>query len=156
MILCDRSERITVTEQTTNLVYFPDSNLRVASFQHRLGSYFLDLGLAMLTLGIGWFIWALIVWGEGQTPAKKILKIRVYDFKSKKKVTWGHMAVREFLLPLAVGLGTLALDLVSFGILGTIGIIAYVVLEIVFYFTKGGRTLRDIVASTLVVNECPN
>ena len=72
---------------------------RYASFQHRLGAYALDAVLAFFTLGIGWLIWSLIVWGEGQTPAKKILKIRVRNAETGAVATWGHMAVREFLVP---------------------------------------------------------
>ena len=57
--------------------------MRYASFQHRLGAIVLDATLIIITLGIGWVIWSFIVWGEGQTPAKKILKLRTINFKSK-------------------------------------------------------------------------
>ena len=130
-----------------------NTNLNLASFQHRLGALFLDAALALVTLGIGWIIWSFIVWGEGQTPAKKILKIRVYSVELQRRATWGHMAVREFLVYLTLGLISILLDLVTFGVLGTIGLIAWYVLEIVFYFTKNKRTLRDILVKTLVVNE---
>jgi uncharacterized RDD family membrane protein YckC len=109
--------------------------------------------LFMVTLGIGWMIWSLIVWGEGQTPAKKILKIRVFAADTQRPATWGHMAIREFLLMLAIGFGVGMLNLLSAGILGSVAIIAWYVLEIVWYFTKGSRTLRDIFVKTLVVNE---
>ena len=130
-----------------------NSNMRLASFQHRLGAYALDCALAFLTLGIGWIIWSLVVWGEGQTPGKKILKIRVYAADTQLRATWGHMAVREFLLILAIGLAAGFLNLISFFILGTIALTAWYVLEIVWYFTKGQRTLRDTFVKTLVVNE---
>jgi len=113
----------------------------------------LDAALALVTFGIGWLIWSLVVWGEGQTPAKKILKIRVYSFESHRRATWGHMAIREFLVYLSLGIISILLDLVTFGVLGTLGLIAWYVLEIVFYFTKNKRTLRDILVKTLVVNE---
>ena len=128
-------------------------NLQLASFQHRLGAYALDVGLAILTLGIGWIIWSLVVWGKGQTPAKQILKIRVYAAEGRRPATWGHMAVREFLLMFAIGLGIGLLNLVTFGFIGTLALIAWYVLEIVWYFTKGQRTLRDYLVKTLVVNE---
>ena len=128
-------------------------NLRLATFQHRLGAIALDVALATVTFGIGWMIWSLIVWGEGQTPAKKILKIRVYAADTQRPATWGHMAVREFLLMLAIGIGTGFLNLLTAGILGSMAIIAWYALEIVWYFTKGSRTLRDIFVQTLVVNE---
>ncbi len=131
----------------------PSSNLRLATFQHRLGAISLDCALAFLTLWIGWMIWSLVVWGKGQTPGKQILKIRVYAADTQRPATWGHMAVREFLLMLALGIGFGVLNLVTFGIIGSLAIIAWYVLEIVWYFTKGSRTLRDIVVKTLVVNE---
>jgi uncharacterized RDD family membrane protein YckC len=130
-----------------------NSNMRLATFQHRLGAYALDLALAFLTLGIGWFIWSLIVWGQGQTPAKKILKLRVYAAdNTQRPATWGHMAVRELLLMMAIGIAAGVLNLFTF-IVGTIGIIAWYVMEVVWYYTKGQRTLRDTLVKTLVVNE---
>lgn len=129
------------------------TDLRLASFQHRLGALFLDAALALVTLGIGWIIWSLVVWGEGQTPAKKILKLRVYAAESRQRATWGHMAIREFLVYLTIGITSTVLDLATFGVLGTLFLVAWYVTEIVFYFTKGQRTLRDILVKTLVVNE---
>jgi uncharacterized RDD family membrane protein YckC len=124
----------------------------MASFQHRLGSYALDCALAFITLGIGWLIWSLVVWGEGQTPAKKILKLRVYAADTQRPATWGHMAVRELLILMAIGIAAGILNLFTF-IVGSIGIIAWYVMEIVWYYTKGQRTLRDTLVKTLVVNE---
>ena len=129
-----------------------NSNLRLASFQHRLGAYALDCALAFVTLGIGWFIWSLVVWGQGQTPAKKILKIRVYAADTQRPATWGHMAVRELLLMLAIGLTAGILNLLTV-VVGSIVIVAWYVMEVVWYYTKGQRTLRDTLVKTLVVNE---
>jgi uncharacterized RDD family membrane protein YckC len=121
------------------------NSLRYASFQHRLGAYALDMALAFLTLGIGWFIWSMIVWGEGQTPAKKILKLRTINATNGRPASWGHMGLREILVPSAVGIGSLMTS--------GLGGIAWIVLEIVFYFNKGNRTLRDYWVKTAVVNE---
>ena len=133
---------------------------RYASFQHRLGALALDAilpGVALfmvltvvlspigILLGLGWFIWSIIVWGEGQTPGKKILKIRVRNSESGAVATRGHMAVREFLVPLTVGIASFF----TYGIV----IVAWIVIEIVFYFTKNSRTLRDLWVKTAVVNE---
>ena len=122
-----------------------DSSFRYASFQHRLASYALDAALAVLTLGIGWLIWSMIVWGEGQTPAKKILKLRVRHFDTGAVATWGHMAVRELLIPLTV--------VIASNLTGGLAAVAWVVLEIVFYYTKNNRTLRDLWVKTVVINE---
>ena len=121
--------------------------MRYASFQHRLGAAALDSVLMVVTFGIGWLVWALILWNEGQTPAKKILKLRTYSFESGTVATWGHMSVREFLIPLAVGI-------VSYiPYIGWAISIAYIVLEIVFYFTKGQRSFTDYWAKTAIINE---
>jgi uncharacterized RDD family membrane protein YckC len=118
---------------------------RYASFQHRLGAYALDAVLAVVTLGIGWLIWSLIVWSEGQTPAKKILKIRVRHFETGAVATWGHMAVRELLVPVTV--------MIASSLTSGIAAVAWIVIEIVFYFTKNCRTLRDLWVKTAVINE---
>lgn len=121
------------------------TSLRFASFQHRLGGYALDCVLAGFTLGIGWIIWSFIVWGEGQTPAKKILKMRTIDVPTGRPATWGHMAIREFLVPLVVGTALLLTSGIAW--------VVWVTIEIVFYFTKGNRTLRDLWVKTAIVNE---
>lgn len=73
-----------------------------ATPQHRLAGYALDLGLMIVTCGIGWFIWSLVVWAQGQTPGKQILKMRVVASKTGAQATWGHMAIRQFLFPFAL------------------------------------------------------
>jgi uncharacterized RDD family membrane protein YckC len=120
-------------------------NLRYASFQHRFGAIVLDATLMVITLGIGWLIWSLIVWGEGQTPAKKILKLRTINFTNGRPATWGHMGIREALIPISVSIAS--------AVTGGIASIAWIVVEIVFYFTKGQRTFRDYWVKTAVVNE---
>ena len=119
--------------------------MQYASFQHRLGALALDIVLLNVTFYIGWFIWSLIVWGEGQTPAKKILKIRVRNVETGAVATWGHMAVREFLVIFAVA--------IAVGLTSGLALVAWIVLEIVFYFTKNNRTLRDLWVKTAVINE---
>jgi uncharacterized RDD family membrane protein YckC len=55
-----------------------------ATPQHRLGAVVLDSVFCALTFYIGYIVWALIVWGQGQTPAKQILKMRVYSIDTGK------------------------------------------------------------------------
>ena len=132
-----------MTQDLTNSS--PEMNLRYASIQHRLGAIVLDATLMVITLGIGWLIWSFIVWGEGQTPAKKILKLRTINFTNGRPATWGHMGIREALIPITVSIAS--------GVTGGIASIAWIVVEIVFYFTKGQRTFRDYWVKTAVVNE---
>jgi uncharacterized RDD family membrane protein YckC len=78
----------------TEITYdFPKANPR-----HRLAGALLDIVFCWLTLGIGWFIWSLVVWGRGQTPGKQIVKLRVYDKSTGRPVRWGHMLIRQYLL----------------------------------------------------------
>jgi uncharacterized RDD family membrane protein YckC len=132
-----------MTQDLTNSSTEP--NLRYASFQHRLGAIVLDATLIVVTLGIGWVIWSFIVWGEGQTPAKKILKLRTINFTNGRAATWGHMGIREGLVPITVSIAS--------SVTGGIAYVAWVIIEIVFYFTKNQRTLRDYWVKTAVVNE---
>jgi uncharacterized RDD family membrane protein YckC len=132
-----------MSENLTNSSAEP--NLRYASFQHRLGAIVLDATLMVITLGIGWLIWSFIVWSEGQTPAKKILKLRTINFTNGRPATWGHMGIREGLIPITVSIAS--------GLTGGIAYVAWIVVEIVFYFTKNQRTFRDYWVKTAVVNE---
>jgi hypothetical protein len=53
----------------------------------------------------------------------------------------------------AIGIGLSFINFFTAGILGTLGLIAWYVLEIVWYYTKGSRTLRDFLVKSMVVNE---
>ena len=144
-----------------------------ASAQHRLGGYLLDIGLALLTLGIGWLIWSLVAWRNGQTPAKQILKLRVVAEENRTNATWGHMAIRQFLIPLTfaapgwillrINNGTDAVDAEfssdPFGGRGLANLADLITSAIAFtdalWIFKGGERKRvtDIWAKTIVVNE---
>lgn len=124
------------------------SPMRYASFQHRLGALALDVLFFILSAILAFLpfiIWSLVVWSKGQTPGKQILKIRVRNAQTGSVATWGHMAVREFLVPLTV--------LIASGMTYSIAFVAWITIEIVFYFTKSNRTLRDLWVKTAVVNE---
>ena len=124
------------------------SPMRYASFQHRLGALALDILFCILSAILAFLpfiIWSLVVWSKGQTPGKQILKIRVRNAQTGSVATWGHMAVREFLVPLTV--------LIATGMTYGIAFVAWITIEIVFYFTKNNRTLRDLWVKTAVVNE---
>lgn len=46
-----------------------------ASLKHRLSQAFLEYGLFIVTLGVGYIVWFWISLGNGQTPGKQILKL---------------------------------------------------------------------------------
>lgn len=143
-----------------------------ASPQHRLAGLALDVVLVMVTFYIGYIIWALIIWGQGQTPGKQILRMRVYASENFRPATWPHMAIRQFLIPLAVSLAGLV-PLVLFGGIGATAnsdftdasavlivllYFATLVFQLVdaFWILKGDerRRITDIWAKTDVLNEC--
>jgi len=72
---------------------FPKANPR-----HRFAAYMLDSALCVLTFGIGWGIWSLVIWNRGQTPGQQILKMRVYNKSTALPARWGQMLVRQALI----------------------------------------------------------
>jgi uncharacterized RDD family membrane protein YckC len=57
----------------------------------RLGSALLEGLLFLVTLGIGWLVWAATTAGAGQTPAKRLLGHRVIDADTRRPVGLGTM-----------------------------------------------------------------
>lgn len=112
----------------------------LASPAVRLGSYVLELILAVVTLGIGWLIWSLIVWGKGTTPGHQVLRLYIVDSKSGQTATWGHVALREFVMKGLVG--GLA-SLLTFGV--------YFLVDSLFIVRDDKKTLHDLMSSTDVV-----
>jgi len=147
-----------------------------AAPRHRLGAVVLDI-VFFLTFSIGYMIWALIVWGQGQTPGKQVLQIRVYSADTGRPATWGHMAVRQFLIPLALSIvfwipvtvfGGLAAAFqdpfnqdsvdatVGVGIIFGCFLLLVVYLVDSFWILKGNdrHRITDLLAKTDVLNEC--
>jgi uncharacterized RDD family membrane protein YckC len=138
-----------------------------ASVQHRLGGKAVDYAMYTVTFGIGWIIWSLIVWGQGQTPGKQIVKLRVYNKTNFRRVTWGHMALREFALPATVGIIFWILILLFAGGLENasdafvgflfIGLICIVLLDALWIFKDENKNrFVDVISKTDVLNESPN
>jgi hypothetical protein len=138
-----------------------------ATIQHRLGGKAVDLAMYSITFGIGWLIWSLVVWGQGQTPGKQIVRLRVYDKTTGKPVKWGHMALREILIPIAISFVSLPLvlifvfipsDEVRIGALSFLYISGFIAqLVDAFWILKGDKRNRlvDVFAKTDVLNEAP-
>jgi hypothetical protein len=142
-----------------------------ATVGHRFGGYALSAALilsSVITLFLGYVIWSLILWGQGQTPSKQILKMRIYSIDTGKPATWGHMAVRQLLIPLAfscvyipffvLAMSTaidynqaLSSTIASFGSLAVLGL----QLADSFWILRGDdkQRLTDKWARTYVVNE---
>ena len=119
----------------------------------------------VVTLGVGWVIWSLVVWGQGQTPGKQIVKLRVYDQTTSKPVKWAYMALRQFALPASF---YLIFVILSFALNYSIpsdyseivsiflGVLIFGVLltDIFLIFRDGApRRLVDLICKTDVLNE---
>ena len=107
----------------------------------RFGSYLLEAVLLMVTLGIGWVIWAAMTAPTGQTPAKKLLKLRVIGADTLRPVGFGKMF---WVRGLVAGL------VAQFAFLFTLGILVFMP-----FWDKRRQNIWDKVSSTYVVTD-PN
>lgn len=83
---------------------------------HRFGAALLESALAIVTLGIGWFIWWLILISKGLTPARQILGLRIINAKTMQPVSNSQVFLRGFVVYfLAFSALASALSLVLFG-----------------------------------------
>jgi uncharacterized RDD family membrane protein YckC len=117
----------------------PAGQYSLVSAGGRFGAFLLEALLILVTLWIGWFVWAMITWSDGQTPAKKLLGQVVADANTGEPLDWGRMALREFCIK---GLLAWLLNLVSFGI--------YFLIDSFMIFGDRQRTLHDRMANSIV------
>jgi len=116
------------------------NGVTLASVGRRIGAYFLAIPLAIVTLGIGYVIWGLIVWGRGQTPALQVLGMRVWRPETGRVAGWWWMALREIIGRIAEGILSIITLLVSF---------------ILMLTRKDRMCLHDLIAGTIVLQD-PN
>jgi uncharacterized RDD family membrane protein YckC len=112
--------------------------VQLASVGRRIGAYFLAFPLFIVTLGIGYVIWGLIVWGQGQTPALQVLGMRCWRPETGSVASWWWMALRE--IAGAIGHGIVIAAVLSFVLMVT---------------SKERKSLHDYIAGTVVVHD-PN
>ena len=117
----------------------PDGT-ELASVGRRIGAWFLAIPLAIVTLGIGYIIWGLIVWGNGQTPALQVLGMRCWRPETNRVAGFWWMALRE-----------IAGRLIE-GILSFISLITSFVLMVA---GRERKALHDWIAGTVVLHD-PN
>ena len=84
--------------------YAPAGAPPLASLGERFGGYLLDGVLALVTLFIGWLIWSCFTYSKGQTPAKQLMGMRVVKQDTGVAAGWGDMFVRQFVIPLGLGI----------------------------------------------------
>jgi uncharacterized RDD family membrane protein YckC len=114
--------------------------VQLASVGRRIGAYFLSILLSVVTLFIGWFIWGLIGWGKGRSPAFQVLGLRCWKPAEGKVAGWGTMALRDIV-------GYIAQSILS--------IVTLIVSFVLFLTGKQHKSLPDLVGGTVVVYD-PN
>ena len=113
---------------------------------HRFGAAILEATLAILTLGIGWFVWWLILLGQGLTPARQILGLRIVDVKTMQAVSSSQVFLRGFVVyGLAFSALASALSLVLFGA-GWL----FTLVSALLVFRSSHQTLWDQMTGTTV------
>ena len=107
----------------------------------RLASCLLEGLLLIVTLGIGWLIWAAMIAPTGQTPAKKLLGQRVIRADTIQPAGFARMFWIRWILA-----GLIA----SFAIVFTLGVLLFMP-----FWDRRSQNLWDKISNTYVVND-PN
>jgi uncharacterized RDD family membrane protein YckC len=105
----------------------------------RFGALLLDGVLAIATLGIGWAIWSLFVYGRGQTPAKQLLGMRCITLATSCHAGWGRTFMRELCKGLIRAIAVMTL----------VGLVA----ELWLIWDRDNQQLWDKVVGTVVVDD---
>lgn len=70
----------------------------LASPGKRFGTFLLEIVLSIVTLGIGYLIWMLFTWSNGQSPGKKITNLKYVNTSTGRVADWGKTALRDFVV----------------------------------------------------------
>ena len=127
----------------------------VAPIWSRVGEVGLEVVLMACTFGFGWVGWWIVVWADGQTPAKVVLHLHVVNADDGRVTSFGRMAVRE---ALGKGLaGAVVLVGVYFRLWSLLAIaVAYLAVSVaVALGDVRRRTLWDRIAGTVVLEGDP-
>jgi hypothetical protein len=119
---------------------FPEGT-ELATVGRRIGSWFLAIPLAIVTLGIGYVIWGLIVWGRGQTPTQQVLGMRTWHPETGRNAGWWRMVLREVIGGFVTGILGIITEVVSFVLMAT---------------GRERKDLADHIASTVVLRDPDN
>jgi uncharacterized RDD family membrane protein YckC len=108
--------------------------VEMASIGRRIGAYFLAIPLFIVTLGIGYVIWGLILWGRGTSPALKVLGMKCWLVNDQRVPGFWRMVLRDLVGNFVEGL--FILPIVGF---------------IMFLATEKRQSLHDTIGGTTVV-----
>ena len=134
-------------------------NLLPVSPTRRFTAWVLEIVLISGTAYIGWFIWSLITWGKGQTPAQNLLRIISIDEATGTPAKRSQMFIRFFLIFTAYWIAYFAVSNIAYvinpsGLLLATGIL--IVLAVQLFDISGivrrsdKRRLADVVSGVSV------
>lgn len=104
----------------------------------RFGALLLDTLLFVVTCGIGWLIWDIVLWQQSTSPAKKMLNLKIVDINTGAPASMVQMLLRE-------GLGKIVLSAIT----GIVGIISAILILVV----PSRQGVWDYISKTTVVRE---
>ena len=104
----------------------------------RLWATVLDGLLFIVTCGIGWLIWDIVLWQQSTSPAKKMLNLKIVDINTGAPASMVQMLLRE-------GLGKIVLSAIT----GIVGIVSAVLILVV----PSRQGVWDYISKTTVVRE---
>ena len=134
-------------------------NSQPASPTRRFTAWVLEIVLISGTAYIGWFIWSLITWGKGQTPAQNLLRMISINQTTGAAAKRPQMFIRFFLIFTAYWIAYFAVSNLAYvinpsGFLLVIGILLVLVVHL---FDISGivrrsdkRRLADVVSGVSV------
>lgn len=105
----------------------------------RLWATVLDGLLFIVTCGIGWLIWDIVLWQQSTSPAKKMLNLKIVDISTGAPASMQQMLLREVL-------GKIILSTVTSGVSTLIGAVLILVVP-------GRQGVWDYISKTTVVRE---
>ena len=82
----------------------------------RFTAWVLEIVLISGTAYIGWFIWSLITWGKGQTPAQNLLRIISINETTGAPAKRPQMFIRFFLIFTAYWIAYFAVSNIAYAI----------------------------------------
>jgi uncharacterized RDD family membrane protein YckC len=81
----------------SELVVLP-AGVTLSTPGRRLLCALLDIGLAIVTLVIGYVIWSFFTYGKGQTPGKRLMKMRVVTLTDGMALGFWMTLLREWVI----------------------------------------------------------
>ncbi len=124
-----------VTIQTATGVVALPAGVGLTSKSGRLLCALLEVVLAVVTLGIGYFIWSFFTYRTGQTPGKKLMGIRVVSLNDGKALPFWMTLLREWIVK------------------GFIGGITFGIAYLWILFDDKNQALYDKVLTSVVVDD---